>query len=108
MFPEDRRQACCQIFAFGVGDLAAFDERDGFVGFNGITEPLFKLRHGAKESDRNACDAVAARDNGSGDGDPPAQVAAADRFDRKMTGLDLALTENNRTALMVAVRRSRF
>ena len=96
---ERLNRVCCssntsraaEIFALGVGHLAAFDHRDNLARLDGIAEPLAQLGDCAEQPHRDARDVVAARHDRAGNGNAFAQDAAADLGHGELAGFHLPL-----------------
>jgi hypothetical protein len=54
-------QSRCQVFALGVGDFTAFDDRHHLVSLDRVAEPLAQLDDRAKQPHRDSGDAIPAR-----------------------------------------------
>ena len=94
-----------QIFALGVGHLAAFDHRDHLAGLDGIAQPLAQFGDRAEQPHRDARDVVAARHDRAGHGNVFAQHAACDFGDGKLAGSICRSRELHHELVMAFPRR---
>ena len=80
-----------EIFALGIGHLAAFDHRNHLACLDGIAEPFAQLGDRPQQSHGNTRDVVAARYDGTRNANAFAQDAAADLRHGKLAGVNLPL-----------------
>jgi hypothetical protein len=90
-----------EVLAFGIRDLATFNDRQNLIGGDSIANFFPQLRHDARQPDCYMLNAVRGRADRTGDDDPAGYRAAPDRRNFNTGGLDILCAELLETLLRI-------